>query len=118
MRHGNLLFCTASRSFSSCSSFGSASRFDAFGGGDTVGLAGITQSLLAGFVRRIVTENHGSQLRLTRCRIGCTGGRLGLSLRLQLLFANLLGGTMPQLRPVLTARRGKVAILCPVQIGP
>jgi hypothetical protein len=41
MRHGNLPFCTASRSFGSCSSFGSASRFDTFCGGDALGLSDI-----------------------------------------------------------------------------
>jgi hypothetical protein len=46
VRHGNLLFCMAGSSLGSSSRLGPTSRFDAFGGSDTIGLTGIAQSPL------------------------------------------------------------------------
>jgi hypothetical protein len=49
----------------------------------------------------------------------CGGsGGFSLGLRKQRLLAHLLCGTMPQLRAVLPARGGEVAILRSMQIGP
>ena len=103
MRHDDLLFCTACGSFCNRSRFCPAGSFNAFRCCDAIGLAGITQSLLTRVVRRLIAKSHSSQLSLTRCRIRGSCRRLGLSLRLQLLFTNLLRGAMPQLGTILTA---------------
>src|SRR5260370_31775505 len=60
----------------------------------------------------------GSLRSLTCGGLCCCGGGFGFGLGEQRLLTNLFGGAMSQLRAILPARSGEVAVFCSVKVRP
>ena len=118
MRFGYLALFAAGGGLGDGGGFGAASGFDTFGCCGTGGFFGLTQSTLHGGVCVFCLMSAGSLRCLTRGGLRGSGGCFGLGLGQQCLFANLLGGTMPQLRAIFPSRRRKVTILRSVKVRP
>jgi hypothetical protein len=118
MGFGDLALFTARCGFGHGGSLGTASGFDALCGGGSGGLFGFAQGMSHGGVGVLRLMSAGSLGCMARGRFCCGGGGFGLGLCQQRLFSDLLGSTMSQLRAVLAARGGEVAILRSVEIRP
>jgi hypothetical protein len=119
VRLGDFALFAACRSLGNRCGLGTAGGFDTLGSGSAGCLLRLAQRVLDEGVRRL------AGLLAPRSLYGLTCGQLcrsrslfGLRLRQQSLFADLLGGTMPQLRSVLATRRREITIFCSMQIGP
>jgi hypothetical protein len=95
--------------FTACCSLGTGGRFGAAGGFDTLGCGGA-----GGFFGLAQSTTHGGVgvfCLMSSCGLGCvacggfcgSGGGFCFGLGEQCLFADLLGGAMPQLGAVLAA---------------
>jgi hypothetical protein len=118
VRLGDLAFFAACGGLGDCSGLGPASGFDALGCRGARCLFGLTQGAAHGGVGIICLMGAGGLRRLTRGGLRSGGGGFGLGLGQQCLLANLLGGAMPQLRAILTARSREVAIFGSVKVRP
>jgi hypothetical protein len=118
MRFGDLAFLAACGGFGNSGGFGAASGFDTLCCGRAGCLFGLAQSTAHGGVGVFCLMRAGS-LRCVTCGGLCGGGGgFGFGLGQQCLLANLFGGAMPQLRAILPARGGEVAIFCSVKVRP
>jgi len=115
---GDLAFFTACGGFGDSGGFGAASGFDTLCCGSARCLFGLAQSTAHGGVGVFCLMGARS-LRCVTCSGLCGGsGGFGLGLGQQCLLTNLFGGAMPQLRAILPARGGEVAIFCSVKVRP
>jgi hypothetical protein len=115
---GDLSFFAACCSFGDGCGLGTARGFDTLGGCGACGFFGLTQSSAHGGVGVIGLMGTGSFGCLTSGGFGGSGGGFGFGLGEERLLANLFGGAMSQLRAILSARGGEVAIFCAVEVGP
>jgi hypothetical protein len=115
---GDLAFFAASGGFGDSGGLGAASRFDTLCGCSAGCLFGLAQSTAHGGVGVFCLMGAGSLGCVTCGGLCCCGSGFGFGLGQQRLLANLLGGTMSQLRAVLAARGGEVAIFCSVKVRP
>jgi hypothetical protein len=118
MGFGDLAFFAARSGFGDGGGLGAASGLDTLGCGSAGCVFGLAQGTAHGGVGVFGLMSAGSLRCVTCCGLCCGGGGFGLGLGQQRLFADLLGGTMSQLRAILPARGGEVAIFCAVKIGP
>jgi len=118
MGFGDLAFFAARSGFGNGGGLGAASGLDTLGCGGAGCFFGLAQSTAHGGVGIFGLMGAGSLCCVTCGGLCCCGGGFGLGLGQQCLFADLLGGTMSQLRAILPARGGEVAIFCAVKIGP
>ena len=118
MRFGDLAFFAARGGFGDGGGFGAASGFDTLCCGGAGGFFGFAQGTAHGGVGVFCLMGTGGLCCMTRSGLCCCGGGFGLGLGQQCLLTDLLGGTMSQLRAILPARGGEVAILCSVKIRP
>jgi hypothetical protein len=118
MGFGDLSFFAACGGFGNGGGFGAASGFDTLGCGGARCLFGLAQSTAHGGVGVFCLMRAGS-LRCLTCSGLCGGsGSFGFGLGEQRLLANLFGGAMSQLRAILAARGGEIAIFCSVKVRP
>jgi hypothetical protein len=115
---GDLAFFAACGGFGNGGGLGAARGFDAFCCGGAGCFFGLAESTAHGGVGVFRLMGAGSLGCVTCCGLCRSGGCFGFGLGQQRLLANLLGGTMSQLRAILAARGGEVAIFCPVEIRP
>ena len=115
---GDLALFAASGGFGDGCGFGAAGGFDAFCCGGACCLFGFAQSTSHGGVGVFGLMSAGGLGGLTRGGVSGRCSGFGFGLGEQGLFANLLGGAMSQLRAILSARGGEVAILCSMKICP
>jgi hypothetical protein len=106
------------RSLGHSSSLGTPRSFNPLGGSDARCPSRLSKRLLPRGICLQTRRRHCRRLCLPRRSICHRCGRLCFGLRLQLLLPHLLRRAMPQLRPVFTARRRKIAILCAMQVRP
>jgi hypothetical protein len=118
MGFGDLAFFAACGSFGYCSGFGAASGFDTLGCCGAGRFFGFAQRTPHGGVGVFCLMSEGSLRCVTRGGLCCCSSGFGFGLGQQCLLANLLGGAMSQLRAILAARGGEVAIFCSVEIRP
>jgi hypothetical protein len=115
---GDLAFFTAGRGFGDGGGLGAASGFDTFCSGSAGCLLGLAQRVLRGSIGFVNLE-MARGLNCPAFRGVCGGcGFFGFSLRKKRLLPHLLCRTMSQLRAVLAARGGEIAIFGSMQIGP
>jgi hypothetical protein len=118
MGFSNLAFFAACSGFGDGGGLGAASGFDTLGGGGARCLFGLAQSTSHGGVGVFCLMSAGS-LRCVTCSGLCgSGGGFGFGLGQQRLLTDLFGSAMSQLRAILPARCGEVAIFCSVKIRP
>jgi hypothetical protein len=115
---GDLAFFAARGGFGNSSGLGAASGFDTLCCGGARRLFGFAQSTAHGGVG-VFGLMGACSLRCVTCGGLCGGGGgFGFGLGEQGLLTNLFGGTMSQLRAILPARGGEVAIFCSVKVRP
>jgi hypothetical protein len=115
---GDLSFFAACCGFGDSCGFGTASGFDTLGGSGARSFFCLAESAAHGRVGVIGPMGAGGFCCVTSGGFCSSSGSFGFGLREESLFANLFGGAMPQLRAILSARGGEVAILRAVQIRP
>ena len=115
---GDLPFFAACCGFGDGCGLGTTRGFDTLGGCGARGFFGLTQSPAHGGVGVIGLMSAGCFGGMTGGGFCGSGGGFGFGLGEESLLANLFGGAMPQLRAILSARGGEVAILCAVEVGP
>ena len=115
---GDLALFAAGGGFGDSGGFGAACGFDTLGCCGTGGFFGFAQSTAHGGVGIVCLMGAGGLGCVTRGGICCSGGSFGFGLSQQRLLAHLLGCTMSELRAILAARGGEIAILCSVKIRP
>jgi hypothetical protein len=115
---GNLTFFAACGGFCDGGGLGAASGFDTLCCGSTRGLFGLAQGTAHGGVGVVSLMGACSLGCMTSGGLCCCGGGLGFGLRKQCLLANLFGSAMPELRAILPAGGGEVAVLCSMKIRP
>jgi hypothetical protein len=115
---GDLAFFTAGGGFGNSGGLGAASGFDTLGRGCARCFFGFAQSTSHGGVGIVCLMSAGGVGSVTRGGICCSGGGFRFSLSQQRLFADLLGRTVSQLRTILAAGGGEIAILGPMKIRP
>jgi hypothetical protein len=115
---GDLTFFTSCRGFGNRGGLGAAGGLNALGCGSARCLFGLAQSTAHGGVGFFGLMGTCSLRSMTSGRLcgGCGG--FGFGLGQQRLLTDLFGGTVSQLRAILAARRGEVAIFCSVKIRP
>ena len=114
----DLAFFSARCGFGDGCGFSATCGFDAFCGGGASCFFGFAQGSAHGGVGVFCLMGARS-LRCVTCSGLCGGsGGFGLGLGQQCLLTNLFGGAMPQLRAILPARGGEVAIFCSVKVRP
>jgi hypothetical protein len=118
MGFGDLAFFAARGSFGDSGGLGAASGFDTLGCGSAGCLFGLAQSMSHGGVGVFCLMRAGSMCCVTCGGLCGSGSGFGFGLSQQRLLTNLLGGAMSQLRAILPARGGEVAIFCSVKIRP
>jgi hypothetical protein len=114
----DLSFFAACCGFGDSGGFGTASGFDTLGGSGAGSFFCLAESFAHGGVGVIGLMGAGSFCCVASGRLCCYSSSFGFGLREEGLLANLFGGAMPQLRAILSAGCGEVAILCAVQICP
>src|ERR1700733_1259336 len=110
MGFGGLALCAAGGGFGDSGCLGTAGGFDTLSGGCTSCLVGLAQSTLRGrigFIGLIMPRGRACAAFSRVC--GICGG-FGLGLGEKGLLAHLLRSMMSQLRAVLAARGGEIAI--------
>jgi hypothetical protein len=115
---GDLAFFAACGSLGDGGGFGAAGGFDTFCCGGARCLFGLAKSMAHGGVGVVGLMSTGGLGCVTCGGLGGSGGGFGLGLGQQRLLADLLGGAMSQLRAILAAGSGEVAIFCSVEIRP
>jgi hypothetical protein len=115
---GNLTFLAACCGFCDGGGLGAASGFDSLCCRSTRGLFGLAQGAAHGGVGVVSLMSACSLGGVTSGGLCCCGGGLGFGLGKQRLLANLFGSAMSQLRAILPAGGGEVAVLCSVKIRP
>jgi hypothetical protein len=118
MGFGNFAFLAACGSLGDGGGLGASRCFETFGGGSAGSLFGLAQSTTHGGVGVVHLMSAGGLSCVTRGGLRCCSGGFGFGLGEQCLFADLFGGAMSQLRAVLAAGGGEVAVLGSVKIGP
>jgi hypothetical protein len=115
---GDLAFFASRCGFGNSGGFCAASGFDTLCCGGARCLFGLAQSTSHGGVG-VFCLMSACGLRCVTCGgLCCCCGGFGFGLGQQRLLADLLGSTMSQLRAVLPARGGEVAIFGSVKIRP
>jgi hypothetical protein len=115
---GDLSFFAACCGFGDSGGFGTASGFDTLGGSRASSFFCLVESSAHGGVGVISLVGTCSFCCMTSGGFCGSSGGFSFGLREEGLFANLFSGAMPQLRAILSAGGGEVAILCAVQIRP
>jgi hypothetical protein len=114
MSFGDLALFAACSSFCYGGGFGAACGFDTLRGSGAGCLFSLEQSAAHGWVGIFGLMSASGFGCVSCCRISGGGGGFSFGLGKEGLLADLLGGAMPQLGPILAARCGEVAILCSV----
>jgi hypothetical protein len=115
---GDLAFFAEGGGFGDSGGLCAAGGFDALGGSRTSCLLGLTQRALRGGIGFVGLVMPGGRDCAAFGRVCRDCGGFGLGLGKKRLLADLLCGTMSQLRTVLAARGGEIAIFRSMQIGP
>jgi hypothetical protein len=118
MGFGDLAFFAARSGFGDSGGLGAASGFDTLCCGSARCLFGLAESTAHRGVGVFCLMSAGS-LRCLTCGGLCGGGSsFGFGLGEQRLLTNLLCSTMSQLRAILPARGGEVAVFRSVKVRP